>query len=118
MVKFIHRYKGGLHMIPNRECMKCILKYISEHAKVKVDTLSYHNIKMSSLNVSTLLEQLSQKEDYTKEDIAYNFLQCYNDGLINAKLEYQAKDIVQSSMSDIFGLTFLGVEFMKRDISQ
>lgn len=38
-------------MIPNKECMKAILKFVSENAKVKVDDMAFHNITVSTLNV-------------------------------------------------------------------
>ena len=63
--------------MPNKECMKEILKFISENAKVKVDDMAFHNITVSTLNVSTLLDKMSKEGKYTIEEIAYNFLQCY-----------------------------------------
>ena len=47
-------------MMPNKECMKAILKFVSENAKVKVDDMAFHNITVSTLNVSMLLEQMSK----------------------------------------------------------
>lgn len=101
-------------MIPNKECMKDILKYVSENAKVKVDDMAFHNITISSLNVSMLLEQMSKEGKYTIEDIAYNFLQCYNNGLVDAKINYQSSNLIQSTTSDIYGITFAGIDFMNQ----
>lgn len=101
-------------MMPNKECMKDILKFISENAKVKVDDMAFHNITISSLNVSILLERMSKEGKYTIEDIAYNFLQCHYNGLVNAKINFQQK-IIQSSTSDILGITFTGIDFMNQD---
>ena len=89
-------------MIPNKECMKAILKFVSENAKVKVDDMAFHNITVSTLNVSMI------------EEIAYNFLQCYYNGLINANINFQQK-MIQSSTSDILGITFAGIDFMNQD---
>lgn len=102
-------------MMPNKECMKDILKFVSENAKVKVDDMAFHNITISSLNVSMLLERMSKEGKYTIEDIAYNFLQCYNNGLVNAKINYQSSNLIQSSTSDILGITFAGIDFMNQD---
>lgn len=101
-------------MMPNKECMKDILKYVSENAKVKVDDMAFHNITISSLNVSMLLEQMSKEGKYTIEDIAYNFLQCYNNGLVDAKINYQSSNLIQSTTSDIYGITFAGIDFMNQ----
>lgn len=101
-------------MMPNKECMKDILKYVSENAKVKVDDMAFHNITISSLNVSMLLERMSKEGKYTIEDIAYNFLQCYNNGLVDAKINYQSSNLIQSTTSDIYGITFAGIDFMNQ----
>lgn len=100
--------------MPNKECMKDILKYVSENAKVKVDDMAFHNITISSLNVSMLLERMSKEGKYTIEDIAYNFLQCYNNGLVDAKINYQSSNLIQSTTSDIYGITFAGIDFMNQ----
>lgn len=51
---------------------------------------------------------------YTIEEIAYNFLQCYYNGLINANINFQ-QNMIQSSTSDILGITFAGIGFMNQD---
>ena len=101
-------------MIPNKECMRDILKFVSENAKVKVDNMAFHNITVSTLNISMILEQMSKEGKYTIEEIAYNFLQCYYSGLINANINFQQK-MIQSSTSDIIGITFAGIDFMNQD---
>lgn len=101
-------------MIPSRECMKDILKFVSENAKVKVDNMAFHNITVSTLNISTLLDIMSKEEKYTIEEVAYNFLQCYYNGLINANINFHQK-MIQSSTSDILGITFAGMDFMNQD---
>lgn len=101
-------------MTPNKECMKAILKFVSENAKVKVDDMAFHNITVSTLNISTLLDKMSKEGKYTIEEIAYNFLQCHYNGLINANLNFQQK-MIQSSTSDIIGITFTGINFMNQD---
>lgn len=101
-------------MIPNKECMKAVLKFVSENAKVKVDDMAFHNITVSTLNVSMILEQMSKEGKYTIEEIAYNFLQCYYNGLINANINFQ-QNMIQSSTSDILGITFAGIGFMNQD---
>lgn len=101
-------------MIPNKECMKDILKFVSENAKIKVDDMAFHNITVSTLNISMILEQMSKEGEYTIEEIAYNFLQYYYNGLINANINFQQK-MIQSSTSDIIGITFAGIDFMNQD---
>lgn len=101
-------------MIPNKECMKDILKFVSENAKVKVDDMAFHNITVSTLDVSTLLDKMSKEGKYTIEEIAYNFLQCHYNGLINANINFQQK-MIQSSTSNILGITFAGIDFMNQD---
>lgn len=101
-------------MMPNKECMKAILKFISENAKVKVDDMAFHNITLNTLNVSALLDKMFKEGKYTIEEIAYNFLQCYYNGLINANINFQQK-MIQSSTSDILGITFTGIDFMNQD---
>lgn len=100
-------------MLPNKQCMKDILKYVSENSQVKVDDMAFHNITVSSLNVSMILEQMSKEGKYTIEEIAYNFLQCYYNGLVNANINFQHK-IIQSTTSDIYGITFAGIDFMNQ----
>lgn len=101
-------------MIPNKECMKDILKFVSENAKVKVDDMAFHNITVSTLDVSTLLDKMSKEGKYTIEEIAYNFLQCHYNGLINDNINFQQK-MIQSSTSNILGITFAGIDFMNQD---
>ena len=100
-------------MIPNKECMKDILKFISENAKVKVDDMAFHNITLSTLNISALLDKMSKEGKYTMEEIAYNFLQCHYNGLLRANINFQQK-MIQSSTSDIIGITFTGIDFMNQ----
>ena len=100
-------------MIPNKECMKDILRFVSENAKVEVDDMSFHNITISKLNISTLLEQMPKEGKYTMEEIAYNFLQCHYNGLLRANINSQQK-LIQSSTSDILGITFSGIDFMNQ----
>lgn len=99
-------------MMPNKQCMKEILKYISENHKVKVSDNDYYNISLSSLSISTLISQMSKETDYSAEEIAYNFMQCYSNGLVYADIKYQDQKTVQSVTSNINGITLHGVEFM------
>lgn len=101
-------------MIPNKKCMKDILKFVSENAKVKVDDMAFHNITVSTLNISTLLDKMSKEGKYTIEEIAYNFLQCHYNGFINVNINFQQK-MIQSSTSDILGITFAGIDFMNQN---
>lgn len=101
-------------MTPNRNCMKNILNFISENIKVQVEDIPYRNITINTINVSMLLEQMSKEGKYTIEEIAYNFLQCYYNGLVNANINFQQK-MIQSSTSDILGITFAGIDFMNQN---
>lgn len=88
--------------------MRDILKFVSENAKVKVDNMTY------TLNISILLEQMSKEGKYTIEEIAYNFLQCYYNRLINANIDFQ-QEMIQPSTSDILEITSTGINFMNQD---
>lgn len=101
-------------MIPNKECMKAILKFVSENTKVKVDDMAFHNITVSTLNVSMILEQMSKEGKYTIREIAYNFLQCYYNRLINANIDFQ-QEMIQPSTSDILGITSAGINFVNQN---
>lgn len=101
-------------MMPNKQCMKDVLEFISENTTVEVDDILYHNIILSTLNISTLLDKMSKEGKYTIEEIAYNFLQCYYNGLINADIKYQQK-MIQSATSNIIGITFAGIDFINQN---
>lgn len=101
-------------MMPNKQCMKDVLEFISENTTVEVDDMLYHNIILSTLNISTLLDKMSKEGKYTIEEIAYNFLQCYYNGLINADIKYQQK-MIQSATSNIIGITFAGIDFINQN---
>lgn len=99
----------------NKQCMKDILLYVSENTKIKVDDTNYHNIDTSSMNISTLLEKMSKESEYKIEEIAYNLLQCHRYGFIDIDMQYQNNHIIQSALSDIFGITLAGIDFMNED---
>lgn len=101
-------------MTPNKQCMKDVLKFVSENAKVEVYDMPYYNIKTSTLNISMVLDNMAKEGTYTIEEIAYNFLQCYYSGFINVDLKCQ-QDMIQSSISDIIGITFAGINFLNQD---
>ena len=98
-------------MLPNKNCMKDILLYISENIKVKVDSMHYYTIDFCSLNFSTLLAEMSTTTNYSVEEIAYNLIQCIHCNFINTRSDQNGSKI-QSSTSCIFGITFQGIEFM------
>ena len=100
--------------MPNKQCMKDVLEFISENTTVEVDDILYHNIILSTLNISTLLDKMSKEGKYTIEEIAYNVLQCYYNGLINADIKYQQK-MIQSATSNIIGITFAGIDFINQN---
>ena len=108
------RYKGGIIMIPNKQCMKDILKFISENAKVRVDNMGFHNITISTLNVTTLLDKMSKEGERPIDEVAYNFLQCYYNEFINVNIKFQ-QGMIQSATSDIIGITFAGVDFLNQN---
>lgn len=100
-------------MLPSKQCMKDILKYVSQNINVEVDNMDFHNITVNSFNLSTLLEQMPKEGKYTMEEIAYNFLQCYNNKLIDAQISYQSPKSIQSSTSFIYGVSLSGVDFIQ-----
>ena len=81
-------------MIPNKQCMRDILKFVSENAKVKVDDTEFRNITMSTLNVAHLLNKMPKEGKHTIEEVAYNFLQCYYNGFIKADIKFQQKMMI------------------------
>lgn len=101
-------------MIPNKQCMKDILKFISENAKVRVDNMGFHNITISTLNVTTLLDKMSKEGERPIDEVAYNFLQCYYNEFINVNIKFQ-QGMIQSATSDIIGITFAGVDFLNQN---
>lgn len=99
-------------MKPNKECMKDVLNYICECTKIEVDKYSFNNIKLDNTNLSTLIESMKNTTAYSAEEIAYNFLQCYYDGYVNANISFNGPSIITSPKSDIIGVTLKGVDFI------
>lgn len=58
-------------MQSNKQCMKDILKYISENISIKVDP-DNRNIVLSRISLSTIITELSKDEKYQKDEIVYN----------------------------------------------
>lgn len=83
--------------------------------KVKVDNTNSHNIDICSINISTLLEKLSEESKYTIEEIAYNLVQCHRYGYIDINIQYLNNHIIQSATSNIWGITFAGIDFIHQD---
>lgn len=102
-------------MKPNKECMKDILLFISENTKIKVEDDDFHKIDLSFINVSYLLDKMAKEGKYSIEEIAYNLIQCKNYGLLDVNFDYQNNHIIQSSKSNILGITLMGVDFMNQD---
>ena len=98
-------------MLPDKQCMIDILKFISENNQVKVTDDAFLNINLGSFYVSKFLKDMSNKTNYDINTIAYNFIQCYNNDFVEAKINFQG-NIVESSKSRIYGVTFKGIEFM------
>ena len=99
-------------MLPDKQCMIDILKFISENNQVKVVDGSYHNISLGSLSVSNFLKDMSAKTEYDMDTIAYNFMQCYNHGLVEAKFNYKDSKTIMASTSTIYYVTVKGVNFI------
>lgn len=98
----------------DEQCMKDILLYVSEHIKVKVEKMNSNNIDIFSTNISTLLEKMSKEGKYTIEEIAYNLIQCHRYGYIDIDIQYLNSHTIQSATSNIWGVTFAGIDFMNQ----
>lgn len=94
--------------------MRDILRFISENNQVKVDSRCFYDVDISSLNLSTLLSQMSSEKKYSAQEIAYNFFQCYYNNFVIAKINYKGQSVVASSLSDIYGVTLSGIDFMNQ----
>lgn len=101
-------------MLPNKQCMRDVLRFISENNQVKVDSGCFYDVDISSLNLSTLLSQMSSEKKYSAQEIAYNFFQCYYNNFVIAKINYKGQSVVASSLSDIYGVTLSGIDFMNQ----
>ena len=44
-------------MLPNKQCMRDVLRFISENNQVKVDSGCFYDVDISSLNLSSILHK-------------------------------------------------------------
>ena len=101
-------------MKPNKQCMKDILLFIDTNTKINVDDSDFRNIYMKASNIATIINQMLQEGKYTAEDLAYNIYMCYRYHLIEANVIIKNGEI-QSTTSDVYGLSFEGVDFINQD---
>lgn len=97
-------------MQTNKQCMKDILKYVSENTNVKIDSDST-NIVLSRISLSTVVTDLSKDERYQKDEIVYNLLKCYKYHLIEANI-FMNGNVIIVCKSEIHDTTIAGEKFL------
>lgn len=97
-------------MQSNKQCMKDIIKYISENTNVKIDEDS-RNIVLSKIGLSTIITELSKDEKYQKIEIVYNLLKCHKYRLIEANISMNGNVIIVGK-SEIHDTTIAGEKFL------
>lgn len=102
-------------MQSNKQCMKDIIKYISENINVKVDEDS-RNIVLSKIGLSTMLTELSKDDKYKKDEIVYNLLKCHKYHLIVANISMSGNTIIVMGKSEIYDTTLEGEKFLNGEI--
>lgn len=102
-------------MQSNKQCMKDIIKYISENISVKIDEDS-RNIVLSKIGLSTIITELSKDEKYKKDEIMYNLLKCHKCRLITANISMSGNTIIIPGKSEIYDTTLEGEKFLKGEI--
>ncbi len=98
----------------NQQCMKDIIKYISDHTCIKIDSDS-RNIVLSRIGLSTLITELSKDEKYQKDEIVYNLLKCQKYRLIEANISMSGNTIIIAK-SEIHDTTIAGEKFLKDEL--
>lgn len=101
-------------MQSNKQCMKDIIKYISENTNVKIDEDS-RNIVLSKIGLSTILTELSKGDKYKKDEIMYNLLKCHKYRLIEANISMNGNIIIVGK-SEIHDTTISGEKFLNDEL--
>lgn len=101
-------------MQSNKQCMKDIIKYISENTNVKIDDDSW-NIVLSEIGLSTIITELSKDEKYQEDEIVYNLLKCYKYRLIEANISMNGNVIIIGK-SEIRDTTIAGEKFLNDEL--
>ncbi len=101
-------------MQSNKQCMKDIIKYISENTSIKIDSDS-RNIVLSRIGLSTIITELSKDEKYQKDEVVYNLLKCHKYRLIEANISMSGNTIIIAK-SEIHDITLDGEKFLNGEI--
>lgn len=96
-------------MQSNKQCMRDIIKYISENTNIKIDDDS-RSIVLSKIGLSTIITELSKDGKYQKDEIVYNILKCYKYHLIEANI-FMSRNIIIVDKSEINDTTLEGERF-------
>lgn len=99
-------------MVINKQCMKDILIYLDENSTIKVNDFGIRDIEIRMPGITELLNDLSKTGKYSIEEVAYNFIKCYDMDFVSANLCRQGNTIKAAS-SDIYGVTKSGENFIK-----
>ena len=91
-------------MVINEQCMKDILIYLDGNSTITVNDFGIRDIEIRT--------DLSKTGKYSIEEVAYNFIKCYDMDFVSANLCRQGSTIKAAS-SDIYGVTKSGENFIK-----
>lgn len=79
-------------MKSNKQCMKDILKYVTENTKVSVDGDNKY-INLICTDIEDIVVALLQNTNYKKEEIIYNILKCNKYQLIDTNIPVRGNPI-------------------------
>lgn len=96
-------------MQANKECMKDILKFVINNTSVKIEDDS-ETISILCIDIQSIIDDLSQDNTYSKEDIIYNILKCHKYHLIDADIPQRYS--IEMDDCDIYDITLEGERFL------
>lgn len=96
-------------MQANKECMKDILKFVINNTSVEVEDDS-ETISILCIDIQSIIDDLSQNNTYSKEDIVYNILKCYKYHLIDGDIPRSYS--IKMDDCDICDITLEGERFL------
>lgn len=97
-------------MKSNKQCIKDIIKYISENTYVKISPDGKDAV-LSRIGLSAIITELSKDEKYQKDEILYNFLKCHKLHLIEANIHIN-KNVIVIDRCEIHDTTIAGEKFL------
>lgn len=96
-------------MQANKECMKDILKFVIKNTSVKFED-DGETISLLCINLQSIIDDLSQNNTYSREDIVYNILKCHKYHLIDADIPHSYS--IEMDDCDICDITLEGERFL------